>query len=144
MIADTPAIFRIMGMESYSSSSLERRRCDLHIHVEHAYRPFSQVYVMGAMYMSLVSLFLKRRPREDVIIFGAVGNAGSLSSNYELDRTYITVCKNRGYRRVIIGRGTVVPAEVQAYAEMLLSDGQPAVRLITMNRVLDAVPVYFS
>ena len=122
-----------------------RRGCDLHVHVEHGYRPFTSTYIMGAIYMAMVALLFGRRPRDDTIIFGAVGCGIAFSSKWELDKRYVTVCRKEGFRHVIIGAGTTVADEVKKRAEKAHPvDGEPCVKLITVDRILDAVPLYFQ
>ena len=142
VIAATPAIAQRMGVELMP---LDRRGYDLHVHVERGYQPVTAPYLMGAIYMSLVSLLLGRPPRNDAIILGAVGSLGSLNSCWEINKQYVVVCKNRGYRCVILGEGTKVGEEARLYAKVPHPKvGDQGVQLVEVGRVLDAIPLYFA
>ena len=144
VIATTPAIALSLGIEASEALSLVRRGYDLHVHVDYGYSPITVTYIMGAMYMAMVSLLVGRTPRDDTIIFGAVGNAGSLNGRWELQRMFFTVCRNKGYRRVIIGAGITLPKDAKERAEAIHPDGKPWVDVITVDMVVDAVPLYFN
>lgn len=45
---------------------------------------------MGAIYVSLVSLALGRRPVHGTIAFGEVSNATHFTSNWMLDKVFLT------------------------------------------------------
>ena len=148
VIHDTHAIMDQLDCESSMELSLMKRGYDLHVHVEHGYQPITSTYSMGAIYMAMVSLLIGRHLSDKVIIFGDVGNAGSLSSKWSFDERYVRVCGALGYRRVITGPTTpgvtAISDEAKAFAASLHSDGKPLVEIITVHKVLDALPWYFN
>jgi len=139
VVADTTAILQCMGIQSLGHHSLKTRNADLHVHISYSYQQLSITYTIGAIYMSLASLLLGKPPPTDVIILGVVGNDGGFTGNFEVDMTYITICNNKGFRRVIVGTGTVISDAVRAYALM-----RPSVDIIIVDKVIDAVPMYMA
>ena len=125
--------------------SLMRPGCDLHVHVEHGYQPVAPTYQMGAIYAAMVSLLFGRRAREDVMIFGEVGNLGGFSSNCPLEEENIEICKGQGYRRAILGTGTrVSEAARRAASQPHGDDGKPCLELMVTKSILSAVVWYFE
>ena len=144
VIASTRAIASRLGLPP-DELSLDKRGHDLHVHVEHRFLPIETTYLMGAIYVSLVSLMIGRQPGDDTMVFGHVGNSsGSFSSKWKLDETNISNCKYIGYRRAILGKNTEVTDGAKAAAEMVQDDGKPLVELIIVEDILDAISLCFS
>ena len=141
---DTADIARCMGMSSAEGLELPRGGYDLHVHVEHEFQPIVPTYIMGAIYVSLVSLVLGRRGSRAVSILGSVGNAGSLTSPYPIDQSYVATAIDQGYRRAIIASSMVISDEAKAMAEELHEDGEPRLKIIRVGTIRDALPVYFD
>ena len=125
--------------------SLVKSGHDLHVHIEHGYQSVKPSYQMGAIVISLVSLLIGRRPREDVILFGDVGNsAGQYSSNWTIDLGFVADCARWGYREAFVGDGTKVTDDAKAAAGVLQRDGRPLVKLTVFEGILDAIPLCFG
>lgn len=123
------------------------RGTDLHVHLHHDYGPVTTIYFMGAAYLSLISLLLGRRPPADVLIYGGVGNMGSLTwggTAPELPAVYMTDAFRLGYRRLFLGGMCKVTAEAAAEAAILADDGRPRVEIIRKKKMRDAAAAVFD
>jgi hypothetical protein len=117
---------------------------DLHVHIVNWWKPFEPAYQQAALYVALVSLVMKRRPRPDTAILGDVNNIGDLSSTWDYSERAILECHRRGFRRLVLGEGTDLTPEAKAAAEYVMEDGRPRVEIFFRAIMLDAVPLVFD
>lgn len=102
----------------------------LHVHIESNYRVISSSYYMGAIFISLVSLLVGRRPRCDVVVFGEVNPVGLLRSCWEWTEQEVAVCVEKKVRHVVVGVGTKVSDEAQEMMDVISrADGKPLVEI---------------
>ena len=123
---------------------LMKRGHDLHVHIEHSFHPIKPSYQMGAIYVALVSLMIGRRPRKDTVVFGDVGNrTGVFSSPWKLGDT-VHHCVGLGYRRAVVGKSSMMTPEATAFASRIHVDGEPFLRIISVDNILDALTYCFE
>jgi len=101
-----------------------------HVHIENSGLPVTLSYHSGAIFISLVSLMIKRRPRTDTAIYGSIGPTSSFSSTRAWGTKEVTCCKEKGIRRVVVGKGTEIDKKAQRMADKVQPDGQPLLRII--------------
>ena len=125
------------------SFDVVRRYRTLHVHIENNYRPISKSYYMGAIFISLVSLLLGRRPRTDAVVFGDVNPLGVLSSCWAWTEEEVSLCETMGIRRVVVGVGTMFSSEAQQMMGVVQSDGRPLVETCHVQFVSTTLQYFF-
>ena len=139
-----PTIAGVLGV-SLESLSLTRRGHDLHVHVEHCFVPIEPTYQMGAIYVSLVSLLVGRRPRDDTTILGAIDIVtGAFTSQWKVDVYNVQNYKIGGFRRLVIGEGTKLTEKALSAAAELHEDGRPQVEIVTKGHILETLKACFG
>jgi ATP-dependent Lon protease len=127
-----------------AGAPLMRRRTDLHVHIEHGFKPLESSYHMGAVVMSLVSLLIGKRADERVMVFGTVGNAGTVYYRGTISEEVVTNSGIGDCRRLIIGLGTEVAKAAEQQAAAPHADGRRKLELPVYDNMMDAVEAYFS
>jgi hypothetical protein len=117
---------------------------DLHVHIVNWWLPFEPAYQQAALYVALVSLVMRRRPRPDTAILGDVNNIGGLSSTWDYSEAAVLFCHHRGIRRLVLAEGTVLTPRAKVAAEDVMEDGRPRVEIFFRDLMLEAVPLLFD
>lgn len=145
VVESIPEIATTLSVPSHDDLVLMKRGYNLHVHIEHGYDDIEPTYQMGAIYASLVSLMIKRRPREDTMIFGHVNILnGAFSASWRLDAFNIRNCKVMGYRRMVVGQGMKIADRAVAVASELHEDGKPQVEILVKSNILEAIRECFD
>lgn len=130
---------------SYPPVDLIKTGYDIHMHlVCQSSKEVSHGLYKAAMAMSLLSLMMRRRPRQGVGIVGDVMPSGRISM-YSSDWTLVTVdrCEFFRVRRIIIPKEVELSPEVLDRAAIPAADGQPTLVFIRHESLWDAIEDVF-
>lgn len=138
------------GLERSAFPPLRRREEDLHVYLKHNYSPIVAAYQEAATYVSLASLFLRRRTRYDTMIFGSVSEqlvngrrALTSEPGWTLTAHMVECAAQKGWRRLVIAPGMVVMPYAQEYADQVQLDEKPMMVILKRNDILTALSEVF-
>ena len=142
-------IVRCMGPPSDPQQRFERAGHDLHVHINHNWRPVTPSYQIGAIMISMIALLSGRSPRADTAIFGNMLPSGQLVSDWIWSQEMTKACYCNSYiskvRRAVVAKGTVFSDDVKRVADSISpKDGQPFLRYHHLNTIFDALPLCFD
>lgn len=109
LVEQTPVLRVLFGLPSMR---LIRLDFAIHVHLCHWGEPLVASYQMAAIYVAMVSLMAGKRPRTDTAVFGALSNAGYLTSRWEWGPKTFALCRFCGIRRVVLAADTKVRTAV--------------------------------
>lgn len=139
------ALDRLFAVERKASTHpLARPHVDLHVHICNGWVPLEAPYQQAALYVALVSLVMRQRPRADTAIVGVVDNLTDFYSASHYTEAVIHACQRRGIRRLVCAEQIVLSPEARAAAEEVLEDGRPRVEVLWPTSLLAAVPMVFD
>jgi hypothetical protein len=134
------------GKRSKKQLRLLRPHLALHVHLESWGKPPEASYQGAALYVAMAGLLVEKRPREDTVVFGDVAVNGALASSWRWGPSVIEHCRKMGVRRAVVPEGMVLEEEAKRLAEEVVEggDGRPAVEVIKVRNMLQALPHVFG
>ena len=116
----------------------------LHVHIENEYKAVNKSYLMGAIYISMISLLIGRRPKAGTAVFGDISPYGVFSSVWDWTDQEVGVCQSKGNRQVVVGSGTVLLDKAPQMVEAMQEDGQPLVKIIQEQDPIKMLSHFFG
>ena len=130
--------------EDMGPRGLHKRGYDLHVHLMNRSANIQHTSYMAAMVVSMVSLLIGRRPRDDTAALGEVSYTGLMSPVGEWGAAGVNKCKSQGIRRIVTAGDMEANAEATSMAAVIHADGRPTLEFHRYRYILDALPFLFT